>query len=58
MFTTWCAGISRRKLGKLIEELAQPRPTQQESRLRDRRGRDRLRAEVQAPAMNCRSRTG
>jgi DDE superfamily endonuclease/Helix-turn-helix of DDE superfamily endonuclease len=39
-----CTGIGRRKLGKLIEELAGPWVAQQESRLRDRRGRDRLRA--------------
>ena len=39
-----CTGLPRRKLGKLIEELAQPWLAQQESRLRDRRGRDRLRA--------------
>jgi hypothetical protein len=44
-----CTGISRRKLGKLIEELAQPWLAQQESRLRDRRGRDRLRAEGAGP---------
>jgi hypothetical protein len=37
-----CTGIGRRKLGKLIEELAGPWLAQQESRLRDRRGRDRL----------------
>jgi hypothetical protein len=39
-----CTGLPRRKLGKLIEELAGPWLAQQESRLRDRRGRDRLRA--------------
>ena len=44
-----CTGIGRRKLGKLIEELAQPWLAQQESRLRDRRGRDRLRAEGAGP---------
>jgi DDE superfamily endonuclease len=44
-----CTGISRRKLGELIEELAQPWLAQQESRLRDRRGRDRLRAEGAGP---------
>jgi len=36
-----CTGLPRRKLGKLIEELAQPWLAQQESRLRGRRGRDR-----------------
>ena len=44
-----CTGISRRKLGELIEELAQPWLAQQESRLRERRGRDRLRAEGAGP---------
>jgi len=44
-----CTGIGRRKLGKLIEELAGPWLAQQESRLRDRRGRDRLRAEGAGP---------
>ena len=44
-----CTGIGRRKLGKLIEELAPPWLAQQESRLRDRRGRDRLRAEGAGP---------
>ena len=44
-----CTGLPRRKLGKLIEELAQPWLAQQESRLRDRRGRDRLRAEGAGP---------
>jgi len=44
-----CTGISRRELGKLIGELAQPWRAQQESRLRDRRGRDRLRAEGAGP---------
>jgi hypothetical protein len=44
-----CTGISRRKLGKLIEELAPPWLAQQESRLRDRRGRDRLRAQGAGP---------
>ena len=44
-----CTGIGRRKLGKLIEELAPPWVAQQESRLRDRRGRDRLRAEGAGP---------
>jgi hypothetical protein len=45
-----CTGIGRRKLGKLIEELAPLWLAQQESRLRDRRGRDRLRAEGAGPA--------
>ena len=44
-----CTGIGRRKLGKLIEELARPWLAQQESRLRARRGRDRLRAEGAGP---------
>jgi hypothetical protein len=44
-----CTGLPRRKLGKLIEELAQPWLAQQEPRLRDRRGRDRLRAEGAGP---------
>jgi hypothetical protein len=44
-----CTRIGRRKLGKLIEELAGPWLAQQESRLRDRRGRDRLRAEGAGP---------
>jgi hypothetical protein len=44
-----CTGISRRKLGELIEELARPWLAQQESRLRERRGRDRLRAEGAGP---------
>jgi len=44
-----CTGLPRRKLGKLIEELAQPWLAQQESRLRGRRGRDRLRAEGAGP---------
>ncbi len=42
-------GIGRRKLGKLIEELAPLWLAQQESRLRERRGRDRLRAEGAGP---------
>ena len=43
-------GISRRRLGKLISELAGPWTAQQESRLRERRGgRDRLRAEGAGP---------
>jgi hypothetical protein len=44
-----CTGLSRRKLGKLIGELAGPWLAQQESRLRDRRGQDRLRAEGAGP---------
>ena len=44
-----CTCISRRKLGKLIEELAPLWLAQQESRLRDRRGRDRLRAQGAGP---------
>jgi hypothetical protein len=45
-----CTGISRRRLGKLIEELADPWLAQQESYLRVRRGgRDRLRAEGAGP---------
>jgi hypothetical protein len=39
-----CTGIARRRLGKLIAELAGPWTAQQESRLHERRGRDRLRA--------------
>jgi hypothetical protein len=44
-----CTGISDRALGKLVEELAPPWLAQQESRLRVRRGRDRLRAEGAGP---------
>ena len=44
-----CTGIGRRKLGQLIEELAPAWLAQQESRLRARRGRDRLRAEGAGP---------
>jgi DDE superfamily endonuclease/Helix-turn-helix of DDE superfamily endonuclease len=44
-----CTGISQRTLGKLIGELAPPWLAQQESRLRARRGRDRLRAEGAGP---------
>jgi hypothetical protein len=44
-----CTGIPRRRLGKLIEELAPAWLAQQESRLRERRGRDRLRAEGAGP---------
>ena len=42
-------GIPRRRLAKLIAELADPWVSQQESRLRERRGRDRLRAEGAGP---------
>jgi DDE superfamily endonuclease len=44
-----CTGISPGSLGKLIEELAPPWLAQQESRLRARRGRDRVRAEGAGP---------
>jgi hypothetical protein len=44
-----CTGIGRRKLGALIEELAPLWLAQQESRLRERRGRDRVRAEGAGP---------
>jgi hypothetical protein len=44
-----CTGIGRRRLGALIEELAPRWLAQQESRLRARRGRDRLRAEGAGP---------
>jgi hypothetical protein len=44
-----CTGISDRALGALIEELAPVWLAQQESRLRSRRGRDRLRAEGAGP---------
>jgi hypothetical protein len=45
-----CTGLPRRRLGRLIEELATPWLAQQESRLRDRRGgRDRLRAAGAGP---------
>jgi hypothetical protein len=40
-----CTGIGRRKLSKLIEEQAPLWLAQLESRLRDRRDWDRLRAE-------------
>jgi len=45
-----CTGISRPRPGKLIEELAGPWAAQQESRLRERRGHARLRAEGAGPA--------
>ena len=44
-----CTGIGRRKLGTLIEELAPAWLSQQESRLRVRRGRARLRAAGAGP---------
>jgi hypothetical protein len=44
-----CTGVGRRRLGKLIEELAPVWLAQQESRLRARRGRARLRAEGAGP---------
>jgi hypothetical protein len=44
-----CTGISRRRLGDLIIELAGPWQAAQESRLRDRRGRDRQRAAGAGP---------
>jgi DDE superfamily endonuclease/Helix-turn-helix of DDE superfamily endonuclease len=44
-----CTGISDRALGRLVEELAPPWLAQQESRLRVRRGRDRLRAQGAGP---------
>ena len=44
-----CTGIPRRRLGKLIGELAPAWLAQQESRLRVRRGRERLRAEGAGP---------
>jgi len=45
-----CTGLPRRRLGKLISELAGPWVAQQESRLRERRGgRERLRGEGAGP---------
>jgi hypothetical protein len=44
-----CTGLTHRRLGKLIEELAGPWLAQQGSRPRGRRGRDRLRAEGAGP---------
>jgi hypothetical protein len=44
-----CTGPPRRRLGKLIEEPADAWPAQQEGRLRERRGRDRLRAAGAGP---------
>jgi hypothetical protein len=45
-----CTGLPRRRLGKLIAELAAPWTAAQESRLRDRRGRDRQRAAGAGPS--------
>jgi hypothetical protein len=42
-------GIPRSRLAKLVAELADPWTAQQESRLRERRGRDRQRAEGAGP---------
>jgi hypothetical protein len=42
-------GIPRRRLAKLVAELADPWTAQQESRLRERRGRDRQRTEGAGP---------
>jgi hypothetical protein len=44
-----CTGIGRRRLGKLVAQLADPWTAQRESRLRERRGRDRLRAAGAGP---------
>jgi DDE superfamily endonuclease/Helix-turn-helix of DDE superfamily endonuclease len=44
-----CTGIPRRRLGKLIAELAESWTAGQESRLRERRGRDRQRAAGAGP---------
>lgn len=44
-----CTGISRKHLGMIIEELADPWMAQQDSRLRERRGHERLRAEGAGP---------
>jgi hypothetical protein len=44
-----CTGIPRRRLGRLIEELAPAWLAQQESRLRKRRGHERLRAAGAGP---------
>jgi hypothetical protein len=44
-----CTGIPRRRLAKLIAELAQPWTAQQESQLRERRGGDRQRARGAGP---------
>ncbi|WP_327341223.1 hypothetical protein [Streptomyces europaeiscabiei] len=44
-----CTGIPRRRLGKLIAELAGPWMAGQESQLRERRGRERQRAAGAGP---------
>lgn len=44
-----CTGISRAQLGKLVAELSGPWMARQESRLRERRGHERLRAEGGGP---------
>src|SRR5437762_2594818 len=44
-----CTGIPRRRLAKLIVELADPWAAQQESRLRERRGGERRRGEGAGP---------
>lgn len=44
-----CTGIPRKQLGSLIAELAVPWMARQDSRLRERRGHDRLRAEGGGP---------
>lgn len=44
-----CTGIPRKRLSKLIVELAGPWLAQQESRLRERRGHERLRAAGAGP---------
>lgn len=44
-----CTGLPQHRLGKLIAELAAPWQAQQESRLRDRRGQNRLRAAGAGP---------
>ena len=44
-----CTGIPRKRLSKLITELAGPWLAQQESRLRERRGHERLRAAGAGP---------
>ena len=44
-----CTGIPRRRLGKLVAELAGPWVTGQESHLRERRGHDRQRAAGAGP---------
>ncbi|WP_203184119.1 transposase family protein [Streptomyces pratensis] len=44
-----CTGIPRKQLGSLIAELAVPWMARQDSRLRERRGHDRLRADGGGP---------